>query len=462
MQPIKSKTIRSQPATVEQAGAIENHRCLNIFKPLPRTLDSAFNLDGAQQRSEFSHVDARSVTHLFTFFESLGGVQSILQHHRDHDRSWGLDSRFVNVFERASREPARLIALKQTGLGSIRSTRRAFQRLAQPCRDSQFLYHNLWGLPILADLDGSARRIGVLHSDWPTLDNELETASGLLDGLLCVSRSLVAKAQAAFPRFGSDRIQFLPYPVNAPTSVMQKVSEKSEPPLKEAGVTIGFCGRLQRTQKRIDRLRGVMEGLRAAGVRCRLEILGAGPEEPWLRRDLSGFDNVVWHGLRRGEEYWQILASWDVILFVSDYEGLPIAMLEALSLGVLPIYPRIGSGGDDYVGSVAAELLYTPSPAGTQEAAIRTVIQLVQSRPEHRQALRQLARKASAPHSMANYFGVVSRFCQTVAALPRVSSEKFHPRTFRWADHLPYAVLERVCRSEFFVRPIAMEGTTHS
>ena len=453
---MKSRKILSQTATLEQFGSLENHRCLNIFKPLPRTLDSAFNLDGAQQTSEFSHVDARSVTHLLTFFESLGGVQSVLQHHRDHDRSWGLDSRFVNVFEAASREPARMIALKQTGLGSIRSTRRAFQRLAQPCRGSQFLYHNLWGLPIFADLDGSAQRIGVLHSDWPTLDNELETASGLLDGLLCVSRSLVAKAHAAFPSFGKERIQFLPYPVNVPASIMQRVSTKPEKPLEDAGLTIGFCGRLQRTQKRIDRLRGVMEGLRAAGVKCRLEILGAGPEESWLRRDLSGFDNIVWHGLRRGEEYWQILASWDVILFVSDYEGLPIAMLEALSLGVLPIYPRIGSGGDDYVESVTADLLYTPSTAGTQEAAVKTAIQLVQSRPEHRQALRQLARKASAPHSMANYFSVVSSFCQTVAALPRVSSDRFYPRAFRWADHLPYAVLERLCRDEFFVRPLVM------
>src|SRR5206468_11933473 len=92
----------------------------------------------------------------------------------------------------------------------------------------------------------------------------------------------------------------------------------------------------------------------------RLECLVEWKDRAWLQRQLSDQSKFHCHGRQSGDEYWRILNDWDVIVFVSEYEGTPIAMLEALSLGVIPVYPRLGSGGDRYVNGIRPDLLFDP------------------------------------------------------------------------------------------------------
>ena len=82
----------------------------------------------------------------------------------------------------------------------------------------------------------------------------------------------------------------------------------------------------------------------------RFEFLGA--ERPALERTLPQRPQFLFHGIRQGNDYWQILANWDVILLTSDHEGVPRVILEGMHLGVLPIAPKIDAEADRYAQSI--------------------------------------------------------------------------------------------------------------
>ncbi len=400
------------------------------------------------------------IRHIFTYYNSLGGVQSVLKHHYANDADWNVPSQFVAVFEDSSHDPARLSPCKQTGLSTIRSTRRIFKQIACQTPPKTQVYHNLWGLPIFADLDRSPRRIGLIHSDWPTLKSELDAASHLLDGVLCVSNPLVNTVLKQDIGLDSERVAYLPYPILKPASTNANAisSRRNQTSKTPQTLVVGFCGRLVKTQKRVDRLKPVCDALDSLKVPFRLEILGSGQESPFLENQFRQRKNVIFHGQRSGEAYWQILASWDAILFVSDYEGLPISLLEAMSLGVVPIYPRIHSGGDSYAKEVAEELLFDPMPAEFSMNAARAVQWLHSRSPSLRLVLSDKATEITKPHSLEDYFRIFSVFIRRIAESPRISSSRFSERPHYWTDHLPYALMERFLRHQFFRKPIRLSN----
>ena len=54
-------------------------------------------------------------------------------------------------------------------------------------------------------------------------------------------------------------------------------------------------------------------------------------------------NNFIFHGLVVGENKNKILKNSDIFLLPSDFEGLPISLLESMGLGVIPIVTPVGS-----------------------------------------------------------------------------------------------------------------------
>ena len=99
---------------------------------------------------------------------------------------------------------------------------------------------------------------------------------------------------------------------------------------------------------RISRVKGIHFALRAMSTdavpaHVHLDIIGSGPEEDELRRyvvsqGLSG--RVSFHGFQRNVLDW--IAHLDALLMPSLHEGLPYALLEAMSLGVPVVASQVG------------------------------------------------------------------------------------------------------------------------
>src|SRR5687767_12823600 len=98
---------------------------------------------------------ALPLVHYFTFFHSLGGVQSFLKRHEMFDGDRGIKSEFVLFFEKEQ-------SLRRTGVGlgplsTIAGARQKFSSKGMRL-GSIGVYHNFWGTGIFADLDGLQRR----------------------------------------------------------------------------------------------------------------------------------------------------------------------------------------------------------------------------------------------------------------------------------------------------------------
>jgi glycosyltransferase involved in cell wall biosynthesis len=143
--------------------------------------------------------------------------------------------------------------------------------------------------------------------------------------------------------------------------------------------------------------------------------LGDGPERSWLEGQLPDRARFVFHGRKSGTEYWNILSSWDALLFVSDYEGTPIALLEAMAAGVVPIHPAIGSGGDRYAADVDPVLAY---PAGDLSALAALITELAQWPATRIETVRRRAMDRVQGHASAVYRATFADFLRHIASQP--------------------------------------------
>lgn len=383
-----------------------------------------------------------SIAHCFPSFHGLGGVESVLRHHWSRDSDWGLASRFVIYREDNSRPVERVRFLGLDDRSTIRLARQQFGEALAAAPPDVAMWHGPWGMPFLADLDRSQRRLLVLHGAMPRLAEMLASRRDLLDGIICVSEPLAAAVRRSAPRLADERTVVVPYPISPPGVVAPRA------PLDGRPLVLGFCGRLIVEQKRVDRLPKLCAALDESGLDYRLEFLGDGPERSWLKAQFPNRTKFDFHGRKDGADYWRVLAGWDVVVSTSDYEGTPIAMLEAMSVGVIPVFPRIGCGGDSLAAGVLAELLYEAEDF----ARVAGVLGRLRRMPEAElQSVRDRCVEAVAVNAGDGYLRAVAGFIRRVLELPRVATGNFPRRVFP-VEHLSFATLAKLSATRGWLR----------
>lgn len=143
-----------------------------------------------------------------------------------------------------------------------------------------------------------------------------------------------------------------------------------------------------RPQKRLDDWIEVGARIRAEHPDVRLLIVGDGPLRDELTRlvsDIGLADTLVFTGLQ--EDVRPHLDAMDVYLMTSGFEGLPVALLEAMSME-LPVVSTAVGGIVDVVDRTCGVM----APVGEIETLARGVSDLL-SNEEHRLELGAGARK---------------------------------------------------------------------
>ena len=128
-------------------------------------------------------------------------------------------------------------------------------------------------------------------------------------------------------------------PLGFPLERLDRYDPQAVKALREAWggnerVLLGWIGRMVPI-KRVDKLLGAVAEMQDPPRPFRLVLVGDGPEKPrWeaLARQLGLSEKVVWAGLR-----WdipEVLRALDALVLVSDNEGTPVTLIEALACGV--------------------------------------------------------------------------------------------------------------------------------
>lgn len=100
-------------------------------------------------------------------------------------------------------------------------------------------------------------------------------------------------------------------------------------------------------RKRMDVIIDAVALLRSVGKEVRVGILGKGPLETQLRaqaHERGVSDLIDFLGYRDDVE--QVLKAARVFCLVSEWEGVPFALMEAMAAGLVPIMTRVGTISD--------------------------------------------------------------------------------------------------------------------
>jgi len=113
-----------------------------------------------------------------------------------------------------------------------------------------------------------------------------------------------------------------------------------------------YCGRLMQHQKRVLDLVKITNNLDRNGVSYRLTVIGEGSDLETLKTawtDEIKKDKVIMLGRLSRVEMLTVLEQNNVFLLVSDFEGMPISLLEAMAHGCVPVVSDLTSGIPDLV-----------------------------------------------------------------------------------------------------------------
>lgn len=136
---------------------------------------------------------------------------------------------------------------------------------------------------------------------------------------------------------------------------------------------IAFSGRVVEKQKRISLVLAAMTQACHRDARIECCVLGDGAalafSQQWVLDQGLG-DRIHFLGRLEPSAVQAELAQCQALLLMSDYEGLPVALLEAMAIGVVPVVRAIPSGIPELVKNNETGLLVDDTPEQAASAII--------------------------------------------------------------------------------------------
>lgn len=202
-------------------------------------------------------------------------------------------------------------------------------------------------LPVVEVLPPRVKVILTAHSDEEVYYTAIAKYGGAANAIVAVSKTIEVNLRNLYPEWNGKIIR-IPYGVPIPERLAKEPRSGTEP------LHVVYSGRLSQSQKRIYDLAEVILACHFQKLPIRFSIAGMGADEIELRRRLEpclNEGNATILGMLSVERMNALFVEADVVILTSEYEGLPLILLEAMARGCVPVVSRIASG----IGEVIRE-----------------------------------------------------------------------------------------------------------
>lgn len=200
------------------------------------------------------------------------------------------------------------------------------------------IYKKMTGVPL--------RIIAVFHNDVEAFYAEYVRYDAYVSQYLCVSQHIQHILNDTY-HISEQKIRTITLPFRCEKILERRYSLNDQEPIR-----IGYAGRLEVQQKRLDLFPAFVLALEKMGINYRMEIAGDGSAYDRLRnfaRDNHLEDKIIFLGqIDRND----IPAFWrrqDIQISFSDYEGHSITQLEAMANGAVPVVTEVSGVVDDII-----------------------------------------------------------------------------------------------------------------
>ncbi|MFN0133697.1 MAG: glycosyltransferase [Phycisphaerales bacterium] len=274
------------------------------------------------------------------------------------------------------------------------------------------LLASCYGLAAEVSRDARVRVVGWAHSDNEYDVRVLEHYAAMLGAAVAVSERLERRLGAGTLAGVLARV---PYGVEVPAACPERRSG--------GPVRLLYCGRLEHRQKRVLALPMLSRMLTERGIGHTMTMMGDGPAREDVARAIESSPGCRLVPATGPEGVRAALETHDALVLASRYEGLSVAMLEAMAAGCVPIVTRTESGALEAVTHGESGLIAEVSPEADEEAAARGLLEAALSWLAGSEAARGAMSRAawataSARYSIERHVEAVERVIDEAAAGP--------------------------------------------
>lgn len=259
---------------------------------------------------------------------------------------------------------------------------------------------DLLDLATLSVHDVGRAVILMLHGDHDYYYDLAVKHEPVIHAYVAYSRRMYERLLALLPHRAST-IFYIPYGIPLPTRVRRA---------EQGLIRLIFAGRLEHGQKGVLDLPAIDARLRDLGVARTWTVVGGGPDETRLREAWDGASGVHFTGPLSNAKTIDTLADHDVFVLPTRAEGLPVALLEAMGAGLVPVVSDIESGVPELVTAGETGVL---APVGDVNAFAAAIAAL----SGDRERLERMS--AAARRSVADRFDVRRRTAEFEALYAR-------------------------------------------
>ena len=248
--------------------------------------------------------------------------------------------------------------------------------------------------------------IGVLHADEEHYYTLVQKYFGDVSVFACVSDRVKRTTLQRFPQIDPAVVYTIPCGIDLPDVAFAAHNIDI--------VQLVYVGRVSEYQKRTSDLVQICALLHQQGSRFHLNIIGDGQEKMTLEnkfKDAGLGALVTFHGWLQQKDVSKWLAAADILVLTSDFEGTPVAMMEALAEGCGIVGTRV-SGIEDYEQHPLAAQCYRVFDVGDVTGAVAGIMEVATIPVSIRQ---QAARKLAESEFTMDV--CLERYCKAIATI---------------------------------------------
>jgi glycosyltransferase involved in cell wall biosynthesis len=269
--------------------------------------------------------------------DKLGGalniIEGVFRHRRPDAFTWGVvlthnplqrDTRFGGSFNADHQAHFEF----RTPVEHLHAVLRRLEAVIPP-GDGVLLVNDLLELALASATDCGRTVIQMLHGDSDYYYDLAARHEDAVDAFVTYAPTVDRKLRERLPHRTGD-MYLLPYGL-------------AEPPRRRASAAgplrLIFAGRLSQ-EKGVSDLPLIDRALEERGVDVSWTVVGAGPEEQALRAAWNS-RRVTFLGAKTTSEVLDIESRHDVFVLPTRTEGMPVALLEAMSVGLASVVSDI-------------------------------------------------------------------------------------------------------------------------
>lgn len=184
--------------------------------------------------------------------------------------------------------------------------------------------------------------IAVAHNDEEIYYTHYKLFEKYIDKCLVISERI--RTEIIKNGFPQAKLEYLPWEIACEEQFSHTYASKCE------SLRIGYAGRIETRQKRVDYLVEVVKRLKLREIDFKLEIAGSGSYKEQLEKEISENQldrEVQLLGVLDTAEIREFWKRQDIMVSCSDWEGHSISQGEAMAAGVIPIVTDVSGAADD-------------------------------------------------------------------------------------------------------------------